>query len=153
MADFKKIIDERIRKLQTLRELANDPEMMDLIRGLAATNGNGHKPTPKMPVALSTYVTESDVPLPRPRGHQKKTVLEVLRSATEPVTTDWIADQMLKRGFEFKAAKPAIAVNEALTSLEEEKLAKVARTEGVRNYWKATAPKDAPYQMEAALQA
>lgn len=86
-----------------------------------------------------------------PRGRQKRTVLEVLRSAVEPVTTDWIADQMKKRGFEFKAATPAIAVNEALKTLSEEAKAKVVRTEGVRNFWKATASPDAPFQMEAIL--
>jgi hypothetical protein len=147
MADFKKIIDARIRKLQVLRELADDPETMELLRSLAESNGNGHKKNAVPP----TEAPSSAVPR-LPRGHQKKTVLEVLRSATEPVTTDWIADQMIKRGFEFKAAKPPIAVNEALQNLSEKKLAKIAKTEGVRNYWKATAPKDVPFQMEAPLQ-
>jgi hypothetical protein len=151
MADFKKLIDDRIRKLQVLRELADDPETMELLKSLAGSNGNGRKKTP----ALSTEGSQMHGSvIPRtPRGHQKKTVLEVLRSATVPVTTDWIADEMVKRGFEFKAANPAIAVNEALKTLMEEKLAKIARTEGVRNFWKASAPKDAPFQMEAPLHA
>lgn len=149
MADFKKLIDDRIRKLQVLRELADDPETMELLRTLAGSNGNGHKKTP-----VVSGVPEPDGSVRIQRGHQKKTVLEVLRSATEPVTTDWIAEEMVRRGFEFKAAKPPIAVNEALKTLAEEKLAKVARTEGVRNFWKATAPKEnAPFQMEATLHA
>ena len=151
MADFKKLIDDRIRKLQVLRELADDPETLELLRTLAASNGNGHKAAAPAPKAAPTYTIENGVPMPRPRGLQKKKVLEVLRSATEPVTTDWIAEQMGKRGFEFKAAKPAIAVNEALKALHDEKLAKIAKSEGVRNYWKAVAPKDEPFQMEAQL--
>jgi hypothetical protein len=151
MADFKKIIDARIRKLQILRELADDPETMELLRSLAASNGNGHKKVPLVSTAADTAESQGVAIARTPRGHQKKTVLEVLRSATVPVTTDWIADQMAKRGFEFKAAKPPIAVNEALKTLSDEKLAKVAKTEGVRNFWKATAPKDVPFQMEAPL--
>jgi hypothetical protein len=152
MADFKKRLDEKIRKLQILRELADDPDMLEVMRWLVGTNGNGHK-APQEPAQVEYEIIEEGFPLPRPRGLQKKTVLEVLRSATEPVTTDWIVEQMIKRGFEFKSANRPVAVNEALKTLADEKQAKVARTVGVRNYWKAVAPKDVPFQMEAQLHA
>lgn len=130
--DLQKLLDDKIRKLQTLRDLADDPEMVEVLRALANANGNGHKSETE--ASLKVWVP-SPATRRTPRGFQKKKVLEVLESVSEPVTTDWIADQMHADGFEFKAASPPIAVNEALRTLVDEGKARVDHTEGVRNFW------------------
>lgn len=134
-SDLKQVIDARIRKLQHLRELAEDPEVMSLLRDhLVGAHGNGHKPTDVRP-SLIPSGDASDV---RPRrGDQLRMVEETLAEATEPLDTDQIVARMQSKGFVFAAAIPKVAVNECLRQLEKRGRAEMAGKKGLSNLWRA----------------
>jgi type IV secretory pathway VirB10-like protein len=151
--DVKHRLDEKIRKLQMLRELADDPETLAMIRELVAgepTSDSEHRELPSHPVDAQHKNTESPHPFPFPpagegrkrgrlvnRGKQAPMVEQTLRSATAPVTSDWIVERMKAAGYTFQASKPRIAVNDTLRALREKGRARITHTEGLENYWEA----------------
>lgn len=137
-------IDAKIRKLQMIRELASDKEALALMREIVAAadnpvhtpngNGSGMTPAPKPPLTLTPP------PTGRQRavwGEQQKLTEIALRSATEPVRTDWLVKKMIENGYTFTAKTPSVAVNECLRQLERENKARLVRSEGLSNYWEA----------------
>ncbi len=129
--DLKLAIDERIRKLQLLRELADDPETLGMIRQLLlGTNGTDAPVTAKQ-FALRPPSSG------RKRGELLRTVEKTLNSCTEAVTTADVVAKMAEQGFVFQSQNWRVSVNEALKTLEGAGKAKIERTEGITNYWRA----------------
>lgn len=124
--DIKKALDDKIKKLQMIRALADDPEAMQMLLSVI------QQPAPASPVQLSIPTAPARI-----RGEQQIKVKEVLEAATEPVTTKWIVAKMQESGYQFNTPRPGIAVNECLRILRDANLARVVRREGVENYWQA----------------
>jgi len=130
--DLKRAIHERIRKLQLLEELADDPEAIELFQRYVTKNGNGHHPTGE---AQRAPVSGS-VRRGRTRGPVSLRVEEILRAANgQELTTEGIAQMMTAQGFQFEREDHRVAVNEALRWMEENQLARIARKVGVENFW------------------
>jgi hypothetical protein len=136
-------IDAKIRKLQIIRELASDPEALAYMREIVRLADNG---TPASTPATAPErvkinpeafkaVTEAVLKTRAKWGEQQRMVEETLRTATEPVTTEWIAKKMQERGYTFIARTPTIAVNDCLRLAKEKGRARIAKTEGVSNFW------------------
>lgn len=119
MVDLK-AIDARIRKLQKLkevladdglRELIADPELLELMKGAVATNGNGAKSYVENP----QQNTEGDENLPA-EGSLKRKVLEAARALPGKFNTRDIVTKLQAEGHHFDR-DAAIAVNQALRHL------------------------------------
>lgn len=135
--DLKQRLDEKIRKLQLLRELADDPETVELLKELVSSNGNG-KRTISPPPSATQLGLQTPPSTRAGRGEQQRMVEKALAEATDPVDTGWIVDYMTTvMGYEFKAAKPRVAVNECLQTAQKAGRARIARTEGVTHFWEA----------------
>jgi hypothetical protein len=146
--NLKQAIDEKIRKLQMLRELADDPEAIALLQSVMGNSNGSANPSSAVQSAIAPPVWPTQDatrqirirPIPAERvgrGRQQRTVEETLNGATEPVTTDWIANKMIASGYVFSASRPQIAVNECLRCAAVKGLARIARRDGVQNYWEA----------------
>jgi hypothetical protein len=61
--------------------------------------------------------------------------MEVLQCASQPLSTEMIADQMRANGFNFKTDSPTISINEALNTWREEGKASVDHLEGRKQFW------------------
>jgi len=129
--DVKQAISDKIRKLQTLLELAEDKETLALMRELVGSNGNGTSVKAEPQVQPTRRKK-----LGRPKhGELQRTVENTLSAATEPITSAWIAERMLADGFRFKAGKPRVAVSECLRLAKNEGRATLVKTIGVTHYW------------------
>ena len=105
--DIKKI-DERIKKLEMLKILALDPEMVELLEGVVTPNGTPMGGTPKEPQATASK--------PK-RGDQRKAVLKAVSEITGRFKAADIVKAMTEANFEFAAQSPTIAVNGVLRKL------------------------------------
>jgi hypothetical protein len=109
-------IDVKIRKLQQLRELASDPEMLSMLSSLVEGRTNGTamssiggysaKARSKLKKTLDTATT--------PKGVLKAGVVNAIQKAPDTFSGYSLTDQMIKEGFPFTAANPATAVNDVL---------------------------------------
>src|SRR4051794_31722289 len=95
--DLKQKIDEKIRRLEKLREIADDPESLEMLKSLL--NGNGAPPpplgAPKTVKPMQLWGGMQLDPPPSGKGSQLATVTSILFEAKEPVTTDWIYKTMV----------------------------------------------------------
>lgn len=133
MAVDLKAIDDRIRKLQKLRELLADedtckliadPEVLNMLRDSVTANGNGNSASH----AASEHAPESedtDERLPA-EGSLKRRVLDTARAFTGKFDIRSIVEQMTREGFEF-GRDPMLSVNQAMRHLARENLVRLVR--------------------------
>jgi hypothetical protein len=108
-------LDAEIRRLQMIRELANDPESRALLERFITHNGHGTK-TVRAEKPIHAADSHNGA-RPRKYGEMKKYALEVLSST--PQTVKQIVDRMIARGFKPVAADPGPSVTEVLRNLEK----------------------------------
>jgi hypothetical protein len=104
-------VESQIRKLEELKRIASDPEMLSLLEGLIVQNGTSGNT--RMPLfAPSAPIRESG---------QKGAVLDAVRQAAlkqERAFSGYaLARVMISEGYKFTAEKPGLAVTEALRRL------------------------------------
>ena len=109
MIDIKKI-DDRIKKLEMIKLLALDPEMVEILEGVVTPNGSKPEVTAREP--------QRNTMKPK-RGEQRKAVLKAVSEMTGRFTAADIVTAMTESGFKFAAQTPTIAVNGALKNLVE----------------------------------
>jgi hypothetical protein len=134
----------RAQKLADLERLADDPEAIEILRELLLAktphvrNGDGGA-TPSQPTPdPGTIWLSHSLKRRRPaRGSQFRRVVEVLRTAVTPVTSEWIVEQMQASGYAFTAQKPTVAVNDSLRIAERKGMARLVRSAGHTNFWEA----------------
>jgi hypothetical protein len=117
-------IDERIRKLQELRRLASDPEMLHLLRELVDDSANRNEsaaeaPAPSAAVAPVAITREPRMRRPR-KGALIKTASRVVDTLAGEYDFHAVMDRMREVGFQF-AGKPEVAVNGVLRKLLKRK--------------------------------
>lgn len=134
--NIKHAIDEKIKKLTMLRSIADDPEMLSLLKDLVNPSGNTGSGDSSQQEPLRLTAVSGDRKRAR-RGEQQRATELALSQATEPVNTDWLVERMKRNGFVFLATKPRVAVNECLREAQRHGRAEIARTDGVENYWVA----------------
>jgi hypothetical protein len=123
-----KTIDSKIRKLQKLKELLDDegtreliadPELLELMRGVVASNGsgngNGNKHEP--PPLASQESLDDELPA---EGSLKRKVLDAARALPGKFNTRDVIEKLKLGGYEF-GRDPAIAVNQALRNITKKK--------------------------------
>lgn len=122
-----KTIDERIRKLQKLRnlladeeirDLIVDPEMQALIREATSSAGNG--------AGKATGVLVMHRHLPA-EGSLRRRVLDIAVARGTRFDRRHIVSQMRAEGYQFDASDPDVAVNQALRKLADARLIRVSR--------------------------
>jgi hypothetical protein len=108
-------LDDKIRKLQQLRDLLSDPEIARLARSILS-KPNGAVATTVAASAI-TAPTRRGRPPKRKRGSLKTKALEIVRKSTGPLSAKAVAEAMESEGFSFEAQDKFIAVSKALRSL------------------------------------
>lgn len=109
-------LDEKIRKLQQLRDLLSDPEIAKIARNLLSQR-NGAEPPAPTPVSSSANVTRRIRRSGRKRGALLKAALDIVKSAAKPLTAKDVTGFMELNGFNFEAKDKQIAVSKALRVL------------------------------------
>ena len=106
--DIKKI-DDKIKKLEMIRLLASDPEMVEILEGVVTPNGTGPRTAP----------VESQETAAKPkRGEQTEAVREAVSGMMSArFTSADIVEAMERADFRFVAQSPTIAVNGVLRKL------------------------------------
>jgi hypothetical protein len=101
---------DQIRRLQEIKRMASDPEMLTLLDGLVTKNGSVAPATP----------TEA---APKFRGRKdaltEGVMLAIAALPQNRFTAAHLVDRMLKAGFQFVAGNPHFAVTGALRRLAE----------------------------------
>ena len=105
-------IDAQIRRLQELKRIASDPEMLMLLEGLVTKNGNV---APDSPNRMTR----------KPIGG-KDALLQATRQAISALpykrfSASYLVEQMHKDGFQFTASNPTVAMNGVLRRLDLKK--------------------------------
>lgn len=121
MAIDLKALDRKIAKLQRLKELASDPEMLELLKDLTGSNGGGERAATiatskaeKTPTENAELQLTGDLASTR-RGSLKRNVWRFIpESEATPLTARTIADSMSGAGYEFRAKDPKLAVLEVV---------------------------------------
>jgi hypothetical protein len=150
-------IDEKIRKLQQLRSLAEDPEMAEMLKEFTVngTNGahshNGASPsiaaTPPAPIKRTPIIAKGVArhSKTKKKRHTKGELAVAVKSAMIPgraMSTEDIRKRMEDAGFEFKAKYVNIAINDTLRALElKDEVMIHGKTTGQRNLWVLVGPK------------
>lgn len=135
MAIDLKAIDRKIKKLQRLKEFAQefgaDPEFPVLLAEF--TNGNGSKPEADKSTRLSPINGDGS----KARGYLLTAVHNALAAITGDFTSQDIETSLKAAGFQFKA-KPNVAINEVLRALEIKKFVHKIGKKGVQIVWRKT---------------
>ena len=105
--DVKKI-DDKIKKLEMLKLLASDPEMVELLEGVVTPNETTSGGAPEETQATATKTK---------RGDQRKAVLKSISEMLGRFSALDILEAMERGGFQFSAKSPIIAVNGVLRKL------------------------------------
>jgi len=121
-------LDEKIRKLQLIRQLASDPDVASLLAEIVSGNGAA-APKPQKPLAERQGVR-----------------YDVLKFVVHPSTLEGfttarqIMEKMQEKNYKFKSKRPATTVRESLRELEREGLVEKAGTnrEDGAALWKRT---------------
>ena len=108
--DIKKI-DDRIQKLEMIKLLASDPEMVEILEGVVPPNGTEPQRDPPE--------ESQDTTTPPRRGEQTQAVLRAVAQMSGQFTTADIVGVMELAGHVFAAQNPTIAVNGVLRKLVE----------------------------------
>jgi hypothetical protein len=119
--DITKRIDEKIRKLEQLREFAADPEMRDLLTELVASNGNGN----------GNGASHTAAKKKGPKG----TLSEMVRKACLDTpggkfTVPDLVARLHDMGYRFEAKDEAVAVYSSLNRLKDKGIVAVAEQGG-----------------------
>lgn len=96
-------IDERIRKLQQIKELASDPETRELLADVLSLNGNGHSP--------KTRKVQ--------RGSLSDAVERACLQQAMKFTVQDIVNALHKDSFQFAAKDEQVAVYSAMRRLRD----------------------------------
>ncbi|MFZ0770493.1 MAG: hypothetical protein WCA49_02870 [Candidatus Sulfotelmatobacter sp.] len=121
-------LDDKIKKLQLIRQLASDPDVASLLADIVTGNGvAAHKPQ-------------------TPPAERKGVRYDVLKYVVHPSTLEdfttarQITEKMEKAKYEFKSKKHLVTVKESLRELEKEGLVEKhdKRTEIGAAQWKRT---------------
>jgi hypothetical protein len=115
-------IDEKIRMLQTIRNIASDPEMAGLLE--TVIDRNGAAPAPPAATSLPRHpgVRHPKHKQAFVRGALKAAVVDAIHHRTTPFSAyDLTADIQAKGDYVFTASSPAIAVNDVLRTLLRKK--------------------------------
>jgi hypothetical protein len=120
-------IEARIKKLQQLRELAEDPEMVEIFLDLVGASKVRKSPEPAKTQAKND--AESKVAV-TPRGELKEVVLKVLPSLPQPFNIRTVVDVVKGTGYWFQANDPFIAVGSVLKRLAKKGKVKRVPQEG-----------------------
>lgn len=113
-------IDEQIRKLQELKKLVADPEMLPLLESLLVQNGNGNAPAKHS----HTY-SRKRVGRQLKRGNLVETVEKTIADMSGRLTAPMVARTMAHNGFKFASQKPKVAVNGVLRNLVKNGMLKI----------------------------
>jgi len=120
-------LDEKIRKLQLIRQLAADPDVAHLLAEIVSGNGASAAKPPEPPV------------------ERKGVRYEVLKYVVHPSqlegyrTARQITDLMEQAKYKFNSKDHAITVRESLRELERERLVeKAGTTEEGASLWRRT---------------
>lgn len=128
-------IERRIRKLQQLQSLLQDPELADVVQSVLQAS-------PK-----SAPVAESQPPLTFKRARKRyqrrggsliERTFTSLREWGEPTTAAELADFMKSGGYKFAARDPKIAVSKVLRQLADAQKIKARRGDHSKSaiiYW------------------
>lgn len=110
-------LDAKIKKLQMIRKLASDPDVVDLLSDIVTSNGNGGASRkPQIPVAERKgvrYDVLKHVPSSDPSDPSDSGV---------PLTAKEIAEKMEEFKYKFKSQDHPTTVRESLRELEKERL-------------------------------
>ena len=98
-------IDSQIKRLEDLRRLASDPELLSLLETVVV-NGNGPKPEPERP--------NSDAARPWKEGTVVGSIAQAALGMEKPFSGYELAEKMVARGFLFNAKKPGLYVADVL---------------------------------------
>src|SRR5947208_1040485 len=108
-------IDSQIARLQRLREIATDPEMMKLMK-LAEANGSSAAAT--IQSTIDKVKTQAAIAIHKPqRGTLTKAVKDAALKETNWFTGYELTDKMQAQGFGFAAANPNISVIDVLRKM------------------------------------
>jgi hypothetical protein len=116
-------LDSQIKKLEELRRIASDPELLALLETVMV---NGSSPQGPPPQARSTIRT----PPPRKKPTAKKgefqaAVRAAIMQFDKPFSGYVVARKMENDGYEFVSSRPGIAVIEALKALVKKGVVRV----------------------------
>ncbi|MGA2770305.1 MAG: hypothetical protein ABSG26_05775 [Bryobacteraceae bacterium] len=107
-------IDEKIRMLEAIKQIASNPDMAALLEGVIVDRA----PAPGRTPPKSTKSGKQQFV----RGALKEAVLEAIRKQAKPFSAYELTDGMLADGvYQFTASNPPIAVNDVLRSLVRKK--------------------------------
>ncbi len=121
-SELQRRIDEKIAKLQALKSLASDPEMMAELRSLVEDSGSGMQSTAANPPKMA-------------RGELKTAIQNQINRFTGWSYFDaaTVVEEMVKTGFTFNDARPKVAVTKTLLRFATEGLLEIAeRGSGTR---------------------
>jgi hypothetical protein len=110
-------IDDKIRKLQQLRDLLSDPEIAKIARNILS-----HPNATASAIDAGASDTLSGQAIPRrftkkKRGTLVKKVAAIISESAVPLTARQVADVLEVDGFEFKANDKYVSVSKALRGL------------------------------------
>ncbi len=116
------LIDEKIRRLQDLRRIAEDPEMVDMMRLIS--NTNGYHPIEKAKSLKSTQ--GSDLTTSASKFSKKtdrvgltKGVEQAVVKQVDVFTIHDVFRSLMENGIKIGAAKPLIGISGILQRLEK----------------------------------
>jgi hypothetical protein len=99
---------DQIRRLQEIKRMASDPEMLTLLEGLVTKNGSIASEAPKQ--TAPKFGGRKDV-------LSEAVMLAIAALPQNRFTAAYLVDRMLKAGFQFVAGNPHFAVTGALRRL------------------------------------
>ncbi len=140
-------IREHIHKLQRIDELVCECEkdqerLVAFLRDTLLGKGEihrAHKGTATMNPKRLPHPNAHNGNGHRPHGYLLLAIRGALKTiAKSEFTSEDVTERLQASGFEFKAKKPKVAVNEALGTLATKGVVKKVRNEGVSNIWAKT---------------
>jgi len=121
-------LDEKIRKLQLIRQLASDPDLSKLLQDVIVGNGSAAPPVWKPPAAERKgvrYDVLGYVPSCDPSDSSSS---DSSSDAGVALTAKEIAEKMEEAKYKFKSKDHITTVRESLRELEKERLVEKAGT-------------------------
>jgi len=110
--------EEQIQMLQSLRKLATDPKMRELITKFSRNGKNGAGSSKSAITEVTRDATPDGDSSQSTRGELQAAVAAALPHVPNEFTSVDVVRVMEKNGYKFKASSPTIAVNEVLTTIE-----------------------------------
>lgn len=114
--------------LETIRQIAKNPERRKKLEGLLSPNGNGNGAKLHLTPPVETVDQSRSPAPPRKYGVMKQYALQVLCST--PQTVKQIVEAMIAKGWQPAAKDPGPSVTEVLINLEKRGEARKAPEKG-----------------------